>query len=364
MKKWLCIAGTIAILIVGGYFLLSFYAVKFIQAHIQKTIGPGFSIDQVKVKTTHLSIQNIRFEDPETRQKYFQIEEIKIYPDLLSFLKRRIGIRKCLVLKPSFSFYRTRKGAIMGPWLPTPKEEKREDISSEKQEKKEEPTQLRIDRFQVQKGSVDFDDMKAGETPGQFRLRDVDLEIRNIEFPLPSTPSPIELRGKIKGKTKEGEIFTKGWVNLKTQDLETSFKMREVELKIFEPYYRKKVSAEIESGHLNMDATLTVKNRKIDAPGQMEWVDLHIGEKGTVFYLPSETLASLLKKKGNRIKFQFHLKGNMDDPRFSLQEAFLTQMAISMTEALGLPIKRKGGGGMEEGLGLVEELLKKKEKRR
>ena len=364
MKKWLILSGVVLVLFIGGYLLLSFYAVKFIQGQIQRTIGPGFTIAQIKVKATHLSIHEIQFEDPGTRQKYFQIAEVKIYPDLLSFLKKRIGIRKCMVLKPSLSFYRTREGTFMGPWIPIKKEGKSEDVSNKEREKKEGSIHIKVDQFRVQKGSIDFDDMKAGETPGQFRLRDVDVEIKDIELPLTSAQSPIELKGKIKGKTKEGEIFTKGWINLKAEDLETSFKMREVELKIFEPYYRKKVSADIESGHMNMDATIRVKNKKIDIPGQMELTDLHMGERGTVFYLPSETLVSLFKNKGNRIKFQFHLKGNMDDPRFSLQEAFLTQIALSVTEALGLPIKGKGAGGLEEGLGLIEELLKKKEKRR
>lgn len=364
MRRIFIIFGIISILFVGGYFLLSFYAVKFIQAQVQRTIGPGFTIAQIKVKTTYLSINEIQFQDPGTRQKYFQIEEMRIYPDLLSFLKRRVGIRECLVLKPSLFFHRTQEGTFIGPWISIQKEEKSENVSSKEQEKKKESIPIKIEQFRVQKGSIDFDDMKTGEIPGQFRLRDIDVKIKNIEFPLASTQSLIELKGKIKGKMKEGEIFIKGWINLKVMDLETSFKMREVELKVFEPYYRKRVSAEIKSGHMNMDATLTVKNKKIDVPGQMEWADLHIGERGTVFYLPSETLFSLLEKKGNRIKFQFHLKGDMDDPRFSLQEAFLTQIAISVIEGLGLSIKGKGAGGLEEGLGLIEELLKKKEKRR
>jgi len=96
--------------------------------------------------------------------------------------------------------------------------------------------------------------------------------------------------------------------------MEILLKMKEVELKIFEPYYRKRVSAEIESGHMKMDATVTIKNQKINAPGHMELIDLQIKEEGTVFYLPAKTLASLLKDRGNRVKVKFHVKGNMDDP--------------------------------------------------
>jgi hypothetical protein len=64
------------------------------------------------------------------------------------------------------------------------------------------------------------------------------------------------------------------------------------------------------------------------------------------------------------------VKGNMDDPKFNLQETFLTRIAISFAEALGIPIKivgetvfegsGKGMEGLAEGLKSIEELFKKK----
>ncbi|MBM4339371.1 MAG: DUF748 domain-containing protein [Deltaproteobacteria bacterium] len=364
MKKWLAIAGVVILVFAGGYLALSFYAVKFLQAQIQKMIGPGFTIEQVQVKATHLSIHGIRFEDPRTKKTFLGVEEMKIYPDLRSFLKKRLHIREWAILSPSFFFYRTRDGITIGPWVSIPKEEKSGEASHREVKKEKETIPIRIDRFRIEKGSIDFDDMKAGETPGQIRLRDIDLKLENIRYPSVSSQSPIELKGKIKGVAKSGEIFAKGWVDLASLDMEVLLKMGEVELKTFEPYYRKRVSAEIESGHMNMDATVTIKSQRINAPGHMELADLQIKEEGTVFYLPAKTLASLLKDKGNRVKVKFHVKGNMDDPRFDLQDAFLTQMAFSFAEVLGLPIKSVGAGESEGGAGLFEGLFKKREKKR
>ena len=182
------------------------------------------------------------------------------------------------------------------------------------------------------------------------------------------------MKVKVEGKSKEGEIYLKGWIDLKTADLETSLRVREMELKVFEPYYRKRITAEIESGHMNMDATITVKSKKIDAPGQMELADLYIGDKGTVFYLPAETLASRLKDRGNRVNLRFRVKGNMDDPRFTIQEVFLSHIALALAGALGLPVKGvgeplltgsgKGAEGLSEGLRSLEELFKKEKKKR
>src|SRR4030043_1150465 len=191
MRRILILFGIIAVLIAGGYLVLSFYAVKFIQAQVRKSIGPGFTITQIKVKATYLSINGIRFEDPRTKQNFLQTEEMRIYPDLTSFLKKRLQIRELMILNPSFFFYRTREGVFVGPWVSIKKEEKSEEAPGKEEKKEGEVIPIKIDRLRVAKGSIDFDDMKAGETPGQIRLRNVDLEIKNIEYPPVSSRSPL-----------------------------------------------------------------------------------------------------------------------------------------------------------------------------
>jgi hypothetical protein len=93
-----------------------------------------------------------------------------------------------------------------------------------------------------------------------------------------------------------------------------------------------------------------------------------------VLWIPAETLISLLEKKGHQIKVKFHLKGNMENPQFSLQETFLTQVAIALAQALGIPIKvvgeevlqgtLKGEKGLVEGLQSIEGLFKKKREKK
>lgn len=233
---------------------------------------------------------------------------------------------------------------------------------------------IQVDRFRIENGSIDFEDEKVEEPRTRIMLRAIDLEIGSIQYPLVSLQSPIEVNGKVKGKTKDGTFQVKGWIDLKTMDMETPFKANEIEMKIFEPYYRKRVTAEIESGHINMEARITVKKKGMDAPGEFELVDLKIGEGGgTVFWIPAKTLVSLLEQRGNRIKVRFRVRGNVDDPRFSIQEAFLTQVALSLAQALGIPVKIvgeeilrgaiKGEKGLAESLKSIEELFKRKKEK-
>jgi hypothetical protein len=265
---------------------------------------------------------------------------------------------------------------MVGPWVTTKKEGEEKEIFEKEQKKSEEAVEVQIDRIRIQKGSIDFEDRKIGDPSSQMRLRDLDFEIRDIRYPLVSLHSPVELKGKMKGKAQEGSITLKGWVDAKTMDMETSLKIREIEVKTFEPYYRKRVTAEIESGTLAMDSRIVVKEKRIDAPGELDLINLHIKEGGgTVLWIPAETLVALLEKKGHQLKAKFHVKGNMENPQFNLQETFLTQVAISLAQALGIPVKVVGEevpqGTLKGEKGLVEELQsmerlfkKKKEKKR
>ncbi len=376
MKKWFIRIGILAILFIGGYFVLTFYAVKFIEPRLQTVMGPGLTLEEIELKTTYLSVKGVQYEDPRSKQRFFQAEEIRIYPSLLSLLKNSLHIKEFTLLRPSFFFYRSREGHLVGPWVTTREERGGREISKEEEKKRGKAVEVQLDRIQIQKGSIDFEDRKVGDPPSQMKWKELDVDIRDIRYPLASLHSPVELKGKIKGREREGSITLKGWIDAKTMDMETALQIREIEVRAFEPYYRKRVSAEIESGSMEMDCKIIVKEKRIDAPGELDLINLHIrGGGGTVLWIPAETLISLLEKKRHQIRAKFHVKGNMENPRFNLQETFLTQLALSFAQSLGIPVKVVGEeilqGTLKGEKGLVEELQsmeglfkRKKEKKR
>jgi hypothetical protein len=113
MKKWFILITILVVLLIGGYFVLSFYAVKFIQPHLHQVMGPGLTLAEIKVKPTYLSARGIRYEDPHSKQRFLQIEEARIYPSLFSLLQRSLRIKEFKLFQPSFFFYRTREGTFV-----------------------------------------------------------------------------------------------------------------------------------------------------------------------------------------------------------------------------------------------------------
>ncbi len=352
MKKWLITLGIIGVLSIGIFLVLSYFATKMIQTQIHKAVGPGITIDQFKVNITSLSLMGIHFEEPQRRYKLFQIEEVRIYPALLSLLGNDVRIRACTVLKPSFFLYRTKEGNWIGPWLQAPEEDRKEESNREVEQKGRKSFSVRIDHLRVEKGSLDFHDMTVDGSAGRIRLEELELTLNQIEYPPISSQSPVEFRAKMMGGLKTGKFIGNGWINFGASDLEVLFKTEGIEVKRFEPYYRKSVSAEIQSGEINMVAHVSIKGKFIDTPVTLELVDLSVGEKGTIFYLPAETLLPRLKAQKNRLETHFRIKGDLNDPRFKLEEFFVTKVGLGLAEGLGLPVKRIEGNlfeGLEKG---------------
>ena len=371
MKKWFILAVIIAVTFVAAYFLLSFYAVKLIEARLQKVIGPGFTVTEIKIKPTYLYSRGVQYEDVHSKKRLFQIEELRIYPALLSFLGGHLQIREFRMVRPSFSFYRSQDGRFVGPWVGLGKDREQREISEEGRYRRGEPIHIQIDRIRIEKGSINFEDGKVAGPPAQINLRNLNFEMKDIVYPTLSGRSPVELKGKMKGETKEGTIFLKGWIDIKTMDMETTLKVHEIEVKTFDPYYRRGVSAEVDAGYIDMEAKIAVRKKMVDAPGELDLVNLRIREgEGTVLWIPAKTLVSLLEKRGHEIKVHFHLKGDMDNPQFHLQEALLTEIGICLAGALGVPVRvrgeeilkgmLKGEKGIAEGLKSIGELVKKK----
>ena len=377
MKKWVILIGAGVVLLGAVYFTLSLYAVKFIEAELQRKAGPGLTVTAISVRPTHLSVKGIRYEDPLSKQLFFNIEETRIYPDILAPLKGSLRLREWVVLRPTFFFQRSREGDWVGPWVSLKKEKEENGKSITQDDKGEEPlVEVQIGRLRIHDGSVRFEDKKTGSAPARIELEALNFTLGNIRYPLVSARSPVELEGKVKGTQKDGRLQLTGWLDLNRGDMETSLNLSAVEIKTFEPYYRRQATAEIESGQIGMESKISVKERRIDAPGSLELTDLQIKEgDGTIFWVPAKYLVSLLKKKENRIRVKFHVKGNMEDPEFDVQEQFLNRVVLSLAEALGIPIKvvgekafegtLKGTEGLTEGLKSIGELFKrKKEKKR
>jgi hypothetical protein len=64
--------------------------------------------------------------------------------------------------------------------------------------------------------------------------------------------------------------------------------------------------------------------------------------------LPRDVVLGALEDKRGQIAVSFVLEGNLDDPKFSMNEALSTRVAVSLAEALGVSL-----GGLATGVGAL-----------
>ena len=203
MKKWVLLGIGGAILLVAGYLLFSFYTVTLMGSQLQRGFGPGMSIGKMEVRVTHLSVREIRLEDPGSKRRILQIEEVKIYPSLMALFKGIWKIQEVLLVKPVFQFSRSRDGSWMGPF--PHKAEEGDKGTDESRRKEKDGFNLEIGKVRVEDGAVEFEDHPDGKQPVQIRLTHLEFRIKDIRYPVPSRSSAFELKGKVKGMTGEGE---------------------------------------------------------------------------------------------------------------------------------------------------------------
>ncbi len=181
MRKVFILLGIVVLILAGAYYALSFLAVRWIQPQLQKAIGPGMTVREIGIRPTYLSVRGIRYEDPPSKQKLIEIEEVRIYPSLFSFLKGSVDIKEFLIKKPSFFFFRARRRGADRPMGACGSEgERKRDLSGERERGGEIPSHQdqpvqnsgRRDRFRRSQNrrcsgtdQIERDESESGRNP-------------------------------------------------------------------------------------------------------------------------------------------------------------------------------------------------------
>jgi hypothetical protein len=69
---------------------------------------------------------------------------------------------------------------------------------------------------------------------------------------------------------------------------------------------------------------------------------LVLDERSSFMGLPQQAAVNMLKNERQDIQMQFSLQGNLDDPRFSLNESLAMRFSAGLAEALGVSVSGLG----------------------
>jgi hypothetical protein len=330
------IAIGVAVLVLGiAIALLIKNANRIIKSELESLLGKGFSVQRIDLHWGKVEALDISFRNPAGKE-VFKTDSLILEADFIGLLKKKYIISNLSLKNPYILLEKDPKGEFVNPFLRKgPKKEGEKPIPP-----------VFIKKIEVSKGSIDYFDKKVSSIPVLTRLRDIELEFKDITFPLGDNFSTYTFSASVPGNHSTGILNSKGIIKPKNKDTDCKIVIRRLDITGFKPYFQKKGDVNVTKGTLDMDMDVKVKSRKINAPGKATLRGLEFekgsGIGGTFLNIPRSAVINFLKNNNDEIVVNFILEGDLDNPKFNLRESFMNKVSIAIAEKLGLSVKRIG----------------------
>lgn len=343
---------TCALLIPIAYY----FAVQRLKVAVEQGLGARAQVGDVVVRWNALELRDVvvRAADGWPVQDELRARVVRVVPALMSLLRGDIAVRELRLEGAYLSMLRARNGrlrllpSVLEPVdAPAGASEPTRAAQSEVPAEQASARVIQFDSIVLADGALDYCDATVARKPHCIALRALDGRLSDLRIPTLDAESALALAGTVTGPTRDGHLALDGRLTLATRDMDLKLGLTGVDLRSVEPYLVKAADAGVKRGVLDLSMHARVAKRRLDAPGQLTLSELELIEHGhSALGLPRALVVSALKDRSGRIQVDFTLKGNLDDPKFSLNEVMASRFAAAVAEGLGVSI-----GGLAEGVG-------------
>jgi hypothetical protein len=312
------------------------FASKTLKSHIEGALGKESSVGDISLGLFSVTITDLRIKAPPgwPVEENLHAQRIVVAPDWFSLLSGRIGVRYIHAQGVKHAVLRDGSGRIR--MLPALLERKQEDKDAAQ------APSVSIGETVLSDVSLDFYDATVRKPPYRVRLEKVELRLGRLQLPELKGRTPLELTGVIKGPQGDGSYSLQGDIELASRDSELITTMRDVDLTTLQPYLVHAADTGVKRGALDLNLRSTVRDRHLDAKGTLMLHDLELDSQGSFMGLPRQAAVNMLKNDRQAIQMQFALQGNLDDPKFSINESLATRFSVGLAEALGVSVSSLG----------------------
>ena len=333
----LTVAATIAVLAVAGTVAFHF-AVQALKGKVEQALGPESEVGQIVVGWSAIELHDLRIRAPKgwPAADTLRAGRIVIEPDLRGLLSRRVHLRRITVEDGYLSILRAPDGRLR--LLPSLLEKKTEQASP--------PPPVTIGVVELEGAALEFFDATVRRPPHKLRLEQLHATVEDLQLPALKSRTRLDLDGVVKGVRRDGRLDIRGWIELASKDSDIDARLRGVDLIALQPYLIKASETGVKRGTLDLDLKSAVRSNRLKAPGTMTLSGLELASSGTFMGMPRNAVIAALKDRKGRIAVKFTLEGNLNDPKFSLNESFAKRLGTSIAESLGVSIE-----GLARGVG-------------
>lgn len=214
---------------------------------------------------------------------------------------------------------------------------------------------LHIGGIRIEDGSSSFTDLSL-KPHFATRIESIQGQIGTIDNRASQRPASINLQGKVNSFSP---VKIKGSLTPfdPLQSLDLSSEFRRLELTAVSPYSGKFAGFRIRKGRLDLELNYQIQGGQLKAQNKVVIDQLELGEKvdsPEALDLPIRLGISLLKDSAGRISLELPIKGDLNNPQFSVMPLITQTLGNLISKAVQSPFKAIGG--LVDGLGNKEQI--------
>ena len=325
----------IALGIVALALLLAWQGVAWgLKRQVLSALGPEATAGSIRLGLGSVVIEDLRLAAPEgwPFEDALRAKRFHVQAELSSLLSDEYRVGQVTVEQGYLSMQRTAEGKLK--LLPTllGRSQKKEGESGGR-------FKLHIDQVELKDSVLDFHDASPKGGPARVRLESLNATLDELQVPQLTGRSQLQAEGQVKGG---GTVELGGWLEIATRESDLKLTLRDVDLVPLEPYLLRATEAGVERGQVDLDLHSQVQQRQLKAPGKLVLKNLKLrsggGLGGTFMGMSRSAVVSSLKSGGDRIDLDFVLEGDLNSPRFSLNETLSMRLAVGAAASLGIGV--------------------------
>ena len=359
----LLVAAALLLGVLGGAFFALRTGVRLVERQVTAALGPGSQIGSLRAGWNDVEITDLQIAAPDgwPTPESLRAERVQIFPSWRSLVSERIQIARIEVTGAYLSALRTRDGKLRvlptlvegrdaagAPAQPTPSGNATPGAAPAPA-----PTPARtvsIGELRIANGTLELFDASVARPPSRLHLQQIDATLQDVVAPGLAGQMPFDIEAVLDGPQRDGRVALSGWLDASTRDLELTGSLRAVDLLALQLYFLERKGMRFAGGALDLDIEAQVRSRRLHAPGRLTLSQLRFasggGASATILGVPRDLVLKSLQAKGGQIALDFSLDGDIDDPKFSLNEMLSTRIAVQLAKELGFNV-----GGLVEGVG-------------
>jgi hypothetical protein len=369
MKKLVLILLVLAVLFAAGVYFFSRRAPDLLKGSLERALNKTVRIQAIEYRFPGtFELQGFRVlenEEPFRDEICFSVDKVLLHVSPLSLTRSRLLITSVDVSE-ALVVVRNRRGklfhALSGAMKAAPAGGPEGPVTEAAAAPAQMP--LVIQRFHLGKSRFQFIDYDVQQEGFVVELDQIEAQLKRLAFPASQTKTHYQV---------EARLSVSGWTVLSGYDTDALFRVTDLSLPYFKPYYTQVTPADIEEGRLTSYSSLRISQKIVTANVDLELADLYFRSYETgeeLFGLKADEILSFLKDSAGKLKFQLVLQWELGQRgvekreviRRAIEQSLKKTLLGNVGNVLERTLQKLSVSDMDETKDDLEDTLKKVKK--